>query len=61
MLASDLAALFRNALYVKHCASAAELLALPKEERDRKADMKYKRMERATLVDGEGTETKLGQ
>ena len=31
VLASDLAALFRNALYVKHCASAAELLALPTE------------------------------
>ena len=31
VLSNDLAALFRNALYVKNCGSAAELLALPAE------------------------------
>ena len=31
VLASDLATLFRNALYVKNCGDAAELLALPNE------------------------------
>ena len=61
VLASDLAALFRNALYVKNCGDAASLLALPAELYDALKDLSARydsprllaAMRRMTEIEGE--------
>ena len=49
VLSNDLAALFRNALYVKNCGSAAELLALPARMTEMEGEFRYSTQHRILL------------